>query len=63
MILVYVCPQCDSVRIVSRRKEVECLECSQKMNLSDLTFLEWSDMTEEERKQYGKMWNQQQTKK
>lgn len=58
MILVYVCPDCDAVRIVSRRKEVCCLECGQKMNLSDLTFLQWSDMTQEERKQYGKTWNQ-----
>ena len=56
MILVYVFPGFQSVRIVSRRKEVLCTECGQKMELSDLTFLEWSDMTPEERKRYGARW-------
>ena len=58
MILVYVCPHCDGVRIVSRRKEVFCLECGQKMNLSDLSFIQWSEMDQKEREEYGKTWNQ-----
>ena len=57
MILVYVCPFCKEVRIVSRRKEVNCLICNREMVLSDLTFLEWTQMTESQRKAYGVLWN------
>lgn len=56
MILVYVCPDCQAVRIVSRRKEVPCTACGQKMEQSDLTFLEWSDMSPDERQRYGARW-------
>lgn len=56
MILVYVCPHCREMRIVSRRKEVSCTVCGQEMELSDLTFLQWSEMSLEERKQYGIQW-------
>ena len=56
MILVYVCPCCQSVRIASRRKDVFCTECGQEMELSDLTFLEWSEMSAEQRKTYGEQW-------
>lgn len=56
MILVYICPSCKSVRIASRRKAVECLKCDEKMILSDLTFMEWSEMTLEEREAYGPAW-------
>lgn len=57
MILVYVCPCCHALRIVSRRKEVACLECGGKMELSTLTFLQWSEMSQEEREAYAKSWN------
>lgn len=59
MILVYVCPHCQDMRIVSRRKEVLCTVCGNKMELSDLTFLQWSEMTLEERKEYGIQWCEQ----
>lgn len=57
MILVYVCPFCKEVRIVSRRKEVNCLICDNEMILSDLTFLEWTKMSESQRKAYGALWS------
>lgn len=63
MILVYVCPRCKDLRIVSRRKEVSCTTCGSEMGLSDLTFLEWSDMTQEERKEYGAQWCAQRKEK
>jgi hypothetical protein len=56
MILVYICPSCKSVRIASRRRSVECLECDSEMVLSDLTFMEWSEMAPEQRKAYGPTW-------
>ena len=61
MILVYVCPACQSVRIASRRKDVECLHCDRQMVLSDLTFMEWSEMTPEEREAFGPKWYEQET--
>lgn len=56
MILVYVCPCCQSVRIVSRRKDVCCIKCGHEMKLSNLTFLEWSEMEPEQREVYGAQW-------
>ena len=62
MILVYVCPNCQDMRIVSRRKEVSCTVCGHEMELSGLTFLEWSEMTQEERKEYSTQWFAQRKK-
>jgi|GEM_PF-39377 len=56
MILVYVCPGCKAVRIASRRKNVPCVECDGQMILSDLTFMEWTEMTPSQRKTYGPIW-------
>jgi hypothetical protein len=56
MILVYVCPKCRAVRIASRRKEVSCIACDSIMRLSDLEFIEWSNMSREKREAYGVEW-------
>ena len=56
MILVYICPDCQEVRIVSRRKDVNCLECGKEMILSELSFLEWSQMNTSQRKAYAVVW-------
>jgi len=62
MILVYVCPFCKEVRIVSRRKDVNCLVCEHEMTLSNLTFLEWTQMSESQRKAYGVLWSKRHRK-
>lgn len=62
MILVYVCPECQAVRIVSRRKEVRCIECNGIMKLSELSFLKWTEMSLEQRKDYGRQWCEEQKK-
>ena len=56
MILVYVCPKCRAVRIASRRKEVPCITCDSIMSLSDLEFMEWVDLSQKEREDYGIKW-------
>ena len=54
MMRVYICPDCGWMRTVSRRKTVECFKCGQKqMVLSKLSFLEYSDMSEQQRKDYS----------
>ena len=57
MMRVYICPDCVWMRTVSRRKTVECFKCGQKqMVLSKLSFLEYSDMSEQQRKDYSESW-------
>ena len=57
MIKIYICPECGWIRMVSRRKVVECHRCGvDQMALTNLTLAKYSDMTEEERKDYSDAW-------
>ena len=57
MMRVYICPNCGWIRTVSRRKNVECYKCGQQeMVPSKLSFLEYSDMNEQQRKDYSESW-------
>lgn len=57
MMKVYICPDCGWVRVVSRRKDVECYKCgNEQMKLTNLEFTKYSDMSEKERKDYSDAW-------
>lgn len=57
MMKVYICPACGWMRVVSRRKDVECYKCDEKqMTLTKLEFGKFSEMSEEERKDYSDGW-------
>lgn len=57
MIKVYVCPKCGSIKVGSRRKRVVCYYCNEyPMQITKLEFLEYSEMTLEERREYAKEW-------
>lgn len=57
MIKIYICPECGWIRMVSRRKVVECHRCGvEQMSLTNLTLAKYSDMTEKERKDYSDAW-------
>ena len=57
MIKVYICPECGWIRMVSRRKEVECHRCGvEQMTLTNLTMSKYSNMSEQERKDYSEAW-------
>ena len=57
MMKVYICPECGWMRMVSRRKEVECFKCGLKqMTLSNLSMVEYSNMSEQERADYVEGW-------
>ena len=44
MMKVYICPECGWVRVVSRRKDVECYKCgNEQMKLTNLEFTKYSD--------------------
>lgn len=57
MMKVYICPECGWMRIVSRRKDVECHQCGlEQMTLSNLSMVEYTNMTEQERADYIEGW-------
>lgn len=57
MMKVYICPECGWMRVVSRRKQVECYKCGQwQMTSVKLDFLKYTEMNEEERKNYADGW-------
>lgn len=54
---VYICPGCGWMRVVSRRKDVECYKCNEKqMVLAKMDFAKYTAMAEEERKDYSDGW-------
>lgn len=57
MMKIYICPQCGWLRMVSRRKDVECHKCEcRQMRLTNLDFGKFTDMTESERQDYADAW-------
>ena len=57
MMKVYICPECGWMRVVSRRKQVECFKCGQwQMTSVRLEFVQYTSMTEDERKDYANGW-------
>lgn len=57
MMKIFICPECGWMRVVSRRKDVECHKCGQKdMQLTNLTLEKYSEMSEQERTDYIEGW-------
>jgi Zn-finger nucleic acid-binding protein len=57
MMKIYICPNCGWIRVVSRRKDVECHRCGrQEMRLTNLDLEKYTDMTEKERQDYAEGW-------
>jgi anaerobic ribonucleoside-triphosphate reductase len=57
MMKVFICPKCGWMRTVSRRKQVECFKCGyEDMQLSKLSFLEYSGMSDTQRGDYADSW-------
>jgi len=52
MIKVYGCSACGVMRIASMKKTLYCPKCREEMKRLALTFLEFSEMTEDERKSH-----------
>ena len=54
---IYICPDCGWIRMVSRRKEVECFKCGRpQMRLTNLEFGKYTNMSEKERQDYENAW-------
>jgi hypothetical protein len=57
MMKIYICPQCGWLRMVSRRKSVECHKCGYaQMRVSNLDLEKYTDMSEQERQDYSDAW-------
>lgn len=57
MMKVYICPDCGWMRVVSRRKEVECFKCGkEQMTVAKIDFVKYTSMSEKEREDYSKGW-------
>lgn len=53
---IYICSGCGWLRVVSRRKKVECFRCGQEMQQSRLTYEKYAQMNEQERDDYVQRW-------
>ena len=57
MMKIYICSNCGWIRMVSRRRDVECHKCGNKqMRLTNLDFEKYTNMTEKERQDYADGW-------
>ena len=56
MLKIYGCTGCGRLQAVSRRKSVECPACRMPMEKVPLTFLQYTELSEEERTRYALRW-------
>lgn len=57
MMKIYICPECGWIRMVSRRKDVECHKCGNgQMQLTNLDLEKFTSMTDKERADYVEGW-------
>lgn len=57
MMKVFICPDCGWMRVVSRRKDVECYKCSaSQMVQTKIDFNTYTAMSDKERKDYSEGW-------
>ena len=52
MLRIFICPKCYNFRIVSRNPDAICFHCGAKLHKSDLDYVEFIDMNEQERMKY-----------
>lgn len=52
MLKIYICPKCYNIRMVSRKPDAICFHCGSVLELSDLEYGAYMNMTENERNEY-----------
>ena len=52
MLHIFLCPKCFNYRIVSRNPAAMCFHCGAKLNKTDIDYVEYIDMSEQERSKY-----------
>lgn len=56
MLKVYICPICYNFRLVSKRSKADCLHCNHSLLPCSITYVTYSNLSEEERGQYKAYW-------
>lgn len=62
MIRVFVCPECGKTRVVSKFLKAECYQCGAQMQVCDVPYTVWVEMSQEERKQISEACRSRQDK-
>lgn len=52
MLRIYICPECYNFRLVSRKPDAICLHCGTKLNLCDLEYGTYMNMTANDRNEF-----------
>lgn len=52
MLRIYICPKCFNYRMVSRKPDAVCFHCGFALEKSEIEYVEFMNMTEEERNTY-----------
>ena len=52
MLHIFLCPKCFNYRIVSRKPDAICFHCGARLHKSDIDYVEYIDMSEQEREKY-----------
>jgi len=52
MLHIFLCPKCFNYRIVSRKPDAICFHCGATLLKSDIDYVEYIDMSEQEREKY-----------
>lgn len=57
MMRVFICPYCGWMRVVSRRRDVECFKCGKPQMVGvKLSYENFGSMSDEEREDYATSW-------
>ncbi len=52
MLRIYICPKCYNYRMVSRKPDAVCFHCGSTLDKCELEYIEFMNMTEEQRINY-----------
>lgn len=52
MLRIFICPKCYNYRIVSRKPDAICFHCGAILHRSGLNYIEYTNMSEEERDKF-----------
>lgn len=57
MMKIFICPKCGRMTVASRKKELFCSKCDEaEMVCAKLTYEQYMEMNEEQRKDYAESW-------
>ena len=52
MLRIYICPKCYNFRMVTRKPDAVCLHCGMTLELSEIVYGDFINMTEKDREEF-----------